>query len=90
MIEYNNPYSRKSGTLWQCYWHEPALDKNDNITDFPANGNNSILFEFKQHIAGQTRNGGTKDVEIILPLKYLSSFWRILEMMPLINYDISL
>ena len=28
--------------------------------------------------------GNTKDVEIAIPLKYLSSFWRTLEI-PLIN-----
>ena len=33
----------------------------------------------------QTGIGGTKDVEIMVPLRYLSNFWRALEM-PLINY----
>ena len=33
--------------------------------------------------------GNTKDVEIIVPLKYLSSFWRTLEM-PLIICEINL
>ena len=37
----------------------------------------------------QTEKGGTKDVEIMIPLKYLSNFWRTLEM-PLINCRISL
>ena len=40
----------------------------------------------KAKITGQT---GTKDVEIIVPLKYLSNFWRILEM-PLINCEVNL
>ena len=35
------------------------------------------------------RNIGTKDVKIMVPLKYLSNFWRTLEM-PLINCDINL
>ena len=34
-------------------------------------------------------NTGTKDVKIMVPLKYLSNFWRTLEM-PLINCDINL
>ena len=38
---------------------------------------------------GQTGNGSTKDVEIMVPLKYLSNFWRTLEM-SLINCEISL
>ena len=33
--------------------------------------------------------GNTKDVEIIAPLKYLSNFWRTLEM-PLINCEVNL
>ena len=48
-----------------------------------------IVFSSKQQIAGQTRNKGTKDVEIMVPLKNLSNFWRTLEM-TLINCEISL
>ena len=36
----------------------------------------------------KTVAGGTKDVEIIVPLKYLSNFWRTLEM-SFINYVIT-
>ena len=39
----------------------------------------------RQQITGQTGNGGTKEV----PLKYLSNFWRTLEM-SLINCNYSL
>ena len=46
------------------------------------------MFKFKQEITGQTENGGTKDVEIMAPLKYLSNFWRTREM-SLINCEIS-
>ena len=38
---------------------------------------------------GQTVDDETKNVEIKVPLKYLSSFWRTLEM-PLINCEINL
>ena len=87
-LEYSDTYSKTLGTLWQYYRHEPALDNNNYITDFPNDNNNSISFKFKQQITGQTGNGGTKDVEIIVPLKYLSNFWRTLEML-LINCEIS-
>ena len=46
------------------------------------------MFKFKQQITGQTGNGGTKDVEIMSPLKYLSNDWRALEML-LINCETS-
>ena len=88
LIEYKDAYSKTLGSLWQYYREEPALDSNGNNIDFPAN-NNSNSFKFKQQITGQTRNGGTKDVEIMVPLKYLSNFWRTLGM-PLINCEITL
>ena len=42
---------------------------------------NLILKEKK---TGQTNNKGITNVEIMVPLKYLSNFWRTLEM-PLVN-----
>ena len=47
------------------------------------------MFKFKEKITDQTCSDGTKDVDIMVPLKYLSNFWRTLEM-PLINHEISL
>ena len=79
LIEYNDVYSKTSGSSWQYYGDEPALDNNNNIIDFPSN-NNSISCKFKQQIVGQTGNGGTKNVEIMVLLKYVSNFWRTLEM----------
>ena len=40
-------------------------------------------------MTGQTGDDGTKNVEIMVPLKYLGNFWRALEM-PLINCEINL
>ena len=40
-------------------------------------------------ITGQTDADGNQNFEIIVPLKYLSNFWRTLEM-PLINCEINL
>ena len=44
------------------------------------------MFKSKVKITGNTP---AKDVEIIVPLKYLSNFWRALEM-PLINCEVNL
>ena len=38
---------------------------------------------------GQTGNDGTTDAEIMVPLKYLSNFWRVFEM-SLTNCEINL
>ena len=89
LIEFSDAYSKTSQSLWQYYRDEPASNNNGDIVDFPGNNNNSNSFKFKQQITGQTGNGGTKNVEIMVPLKYLSNFCRTLEK-PLINCEINL
>ena len=79
LIEYSDNYSKTSGSLWQHYKDDP----NDNLA-------NSESFKFKVKITGKTpAAGNTKDVEIVVPLKYLSNFWRTLEM-SLINCEVNL
>ena len=79
LIEYSDNYSKTSGSLWQYYKDDP----NNNLAD-------SESFKSKIKITGKTpADGNTKDVEIMVPLKYLSNFWRTLEM-PLINYEVNL
>ena len=63
LIEYRDSYLNTSGSLWQYYRDEPALNANGEVIDFPANNNNSVSFKFKQQITGQTGNGGKKDVK---------------------------
>ena len=66
LIEYSDNYWKTSGSLWQYYKDEP----NDNLAD-------SESFKSKVKITGKTPDdGNTKDVEIIVPLKYLSNYWR--------------
>ena len=38
------------------------------------------MFKFKLSITDNTNNGGVAIVKIVEPLKYLSNFWRTLEM----------
>ena len=89
LIEYSQNYSKTSGSLWHYYRDEPFLNVNGAIADFPADNNNSASFKFQTKIAGRTENDCTKNVKIRVPLKYLSSFWRSLEM-PIINCEINL
>ena len=58
------------------------------ISNFSASKNNSIPLKSKQKVIGETADGGTKDVEIMVLLKYLSNFWRTLEI-TLINCEIN-
>ena len=52
-------------------------------------GNTTDSFIFKEKITGYTEDDGAKDVEIMVPLKYLSNFWKTLEM-TLINCEVNL
>ena len=79
LIEYSDNYSKTSGSLLQYY----RDDSNDNTTQ-------SESFKFKIKITGKSPAAGNiKDVEIAVPLKYLSNFWRTLEM-PLIKSEVNL
>ena len=50
-----------------------------------ANDDNTPLFKYKAGLIANTEANGAKNrVKIAVPLKYLSNFWRSLEM-PLIN-----
>ena len=88
LIEYSDNYTKTTGSLWQYSKDIPALNANDEITHF-TEGNPTNSFNFKVKITGRTGNGGTKDVEIMVPLKYLSNFGGTLEM-PLINCEVNL
>ena len=60
LFEYSDNHSKTSGSLWQYY----EDDLNDNIES-------SESFKYKIKITGKTANNdNTKDVEIIVPLKY--------------------
>ena len=88
LIEYSDNSSKISGSLWQYCIEISALDNDVDIVDF--NGANATdSFNFKTKIIGQTNNNGIIDVEVMVPLKYLSNFWRTLEM-PLINCKVEL
>ena len=88
-IEYSDNYSKTSGILWQFCRYVPAVDANGAITDFNEANATTDLFNLKVKLTGQTDNNGTKNAEIMIPLKYLSNSWRTLEMI-LINCEITL
>ena len=84
LIEYSGSYSDTSGSLWNFKGDE--IINNADVT----NDNNAPLFKYRANIIGNTENNGRKNgVKIAVPLKYLSNFWRSLEI-PLINCKIEL
>ena len=89
LIEYSDNYAKTTGGLWQYCKDIPTRNDANNAIIIFSEDNITGSFKFKAKITGQTGNNGTKDVEIMVPLKYLSNFWRTLEM-PLINCEVNL
>ena len=92
LIEYSDNYQDSSATLYQYKRDEPPED--DAVADLTAD--NSSSFEYKIKLLGNvTRVVGNAagvrrlNVKIVVPLKYLSNFFRSFEM-PLINCKIKL
>ena len=89
LIEYSDNYSDTSGSLWQFKRDEVPANNADLTID------NSQSFKYKAALLGKTAdavnntNSSVKEAKIVVPLKYLSNFWRSLEM-PLINCKVHL
>ena len=88
LIEYSDNYQDSSATLYQYKRDEPP--EANAVADLTAN--NSSSFKYKISLLGD-RNvvGGIVklNVKVVVPLKYLSNFFRSLEM-PLNNCKIKL
>ena len=87
-LEYSDNYQDSSATLYQYKRDEPpeANAINDLTTD------TSSSFKYKVELLGNPVLDGNiakRSVKVVIPLKYLSNFFRSLEM-PLINYKIKL
>ena len=90
LIECSSNYSETTESLW-FYSKDELTDFNNNI----ANTNDFKSFKYKAKSLGNTEaqpnpnhtNGILKNATVALPLKYLSNFWKSLEM-PFINCKI--
>ena len=89
LIDYNDNYSKKPGSLQQYCKDIPVVSNNGNTVEF--NGANATdSFNFIAKITRDTGDIGRIDnVEILVPLKYFSNFGRTLEM-PLTNCEVNL
>ena len=89
LLEYSKNYRKTTGSLWNYYRDEPNSGINGGI-NYSIMGSKS--FDYKANFIedGVTHNNLTKnDVKIVVPLKYLSNFWRSLNI-PLINCEVEL
>ena len=88
LIEYSDNYQDSSATLCQYKRDEPP--EADAVADLTAN--NSSSFKYKISLLDDTNVVGgivRLNVKVVVPLKYLSNFFRSLEM-SLINCKIKL
>ena len=83
-----------SGSFWN--FHEAEKNNSaikNNGDGNKINNNKTTLnksFEYKTKLIGSTPNDHTTlNAEVVVPLKYLSNFWRFLDL-PLINCEIEL
>ena len=101
LLEYSKNYSKTTGSLWNYYKDEPNNPPRNNYNADPIT--NSASFKYKTSITGKTSNANQengvnteqentkikKNLDVVVPLKYLSNFWRTLDI-PLINCEVSL
>ena len=89
LIEYSDNYSDTLGSLWHFKRDDVPTDNADLSTD------NSHSFKYQAALVGKTENAAAdgkrfvKNTKIVVPLKYLSNFWRLLKIL-LINCKVHL
>ena len=100
-LDYSKNYRKTTGSLWNYYRDEPNIYPDNNYNQNSIT--NSESFKYKTSITGKTSNENQENnenteqentktkkiIEIVVPLKQLSNFWRTIEM-PLINCEIEL
>ena len=92
LIEYSDNYQDSSATLYQYKGNEPPED--DVVADLTADHSDSLKYKIKllgnlTEVAGDAAGVRRLNVRVVVPLKYLSKFFRSLEM-PLVNCKIKL
>ena len=90
LTKYSKNYKKTIGRFQNYYRDKPNSGLGGDNNNLNNSIKNSKSFNYKTSIAGKLEGNITeKEVEIVVPLKYLSNFWRTLNM-PLINCEINL
>ena len=91
LLKYSKNYKKTTGGLWNYYRDEKSNPLSTN----------SKSFKYKTSVTGNTydigdgednydvNKVGKNETKIVIPLKYLSNFWRTLNI-PLINCEVEL
>ena len=87
--KYSKNYKKTIGRFQNYYRDKPNSGLGGDNNNLNNSIKNSKSFNYKTSIAGKLEgNIIEKEVEIVVPLTYLSNFWRTLNM-PLINCEIN-
>ena len=94
LLEDSDNYCMTWGSLWNYFRDKTNDDANvNNAARNKINNNKTIKskpFEYKAKLVGiMPNNNNILDAEVVVPLKYLSNFWRYFNL-PLINCEIEL
>ena len=84
LIEYSDNYQDSSATLYQYKRDEPPED--NAIADLTADNSDSFKYKIRllgnvTEVAGDAAGVRRLNVKVVVPLKYLSNFFRSLEML---------
>ena len=82
LLEYSDNYQDSTGSIYQFKRDEPPDDNAD-----VANDATSLVYKSK--LVSGTDDNNVNNVKLVVPLKYVSNFFRSLEM-PLVNCKIDL
>ena len=83
LLEYSGNYFMTSESLCYYYRDEVDDDENENDNNNKINKNKTITsqsFEYKTKLIGSMPNNSNVNAEVVVPLKYLSNFWRSLNL----------
>ena len=89
LLEYSKNYRKTTGSLWNYYRDElnSGIGGENNNINYIIKDSKS--FDYKTSITGKLKDiNRTKYVEIVVLLKYLNNFWRVLNI-SLINCEIN-
>ena len=101
LLEYSKSYKKTTGSLWNYYRDEPSnpLSTNSesfkyktNITGNTQNVDLTIIDDGGKPVPNanyDANKAGTKETEVVIPLKHLSNFWRNLDIL-LINCEVEM
>ena len=94
LLEYGDNYSMTSGSLWNYYRDEVDDDTNEiNADNYKIDNSKTVTSEFfghkKKMIGSTPADDNTLDTDVVVPLKYLSNFWKSLDLSS-INCEIEL